>query len=946
MKQLFSFIFFLFFVNFLNAQEVYEIDPKYPVHNLQPLLKVYSDSLNTYNAKEILRATDLNYLRGSELPKYLKVGITYWGKLKIKTDENLNGWTLHFEDRHIGPPAWTKSNGKVDVYGFVDGKQLFHKKTGAEYSKAKRDVDAHWALNQISLEDLPQNRVITILMKVEGNKMGYPAYFNLTARSPEQPFYHQLFQFQRSFNIFLFGVTFIIFLYHLLQFFYLREKVFLWFSVWLLFCTLTQAMTIGFLIGTYANHRLIIWALIAHGIFYSWWFFGRAFVNSKIKFPNLDKAMLILAAVVFFESLVVTLYANIKGAVMVMGNIGNHFIFLNIYSIASLIVSIILLTKKDLFAKYFGFGSVIVSIFLMIGTLWSMGYISLIRYFDPYAMGIFLQVVIYSFGIAYRRQVLNKVNEAERLKAQKNYAEMQRVKDLDEVKTKFFANISHEFRTPLSLISGPLQFAKKSRPSENDNIVLSQKSVKIISNNIDRLQNLIDQLLELSKLESGNVHLSLKRGGLIQFIKSIVFSFESMAERSNVGLITSFPEEINIAFYDRDKLQKVLNNLLSNAFKFSPKGGMVNFSLNYDDSHFTIEISDTGVGMSSEEMKHVFERFYRSESTETKGSGIGLSLTKEIVDILNGQININSRKGEGTTFKVRLPYTLEHLPKDISIAGDSNAVQYSETTIDDFLDPSDNRNKNLTSNPSDKLILIVEDNSELRDFISDILGENYQLIVAEDGLQGERMAIEHIPDAILSDVMMPRKDGYEMCHSLKVNSKTSHIPIILLTAKAGHTNKMEGLNQGADVYLTKPFQADELLINIYNLIANRERQWNYFKASDLTSVDNLELSNLDNQFLQKSAAYIKQNLDNESLSAENLASAVGFSRSQYHRKLKALVNKSANQLIVEIRLNEAHRMLKLKEGSVSEIAYSVGYSNLSYFTKSFKEKFGQLPSKV
>ncbi|MTE25925.1 ATP-binding protein [Winogradskyella ouciana] len=946
MKKRFSFFLFIFVLNFFNAQEVYYLDTKYPVHDLQSQLKVYTDSLNSFSPNDILRADNLSYLKGSELPRYLSVGTTYWGKLEIKAPEKLDDWTLHFEDKHIGPPAWTKSNGKVDVYGFVDGEQIFHKKTGVEYAKSERDVDVHWALNQVSLSDLPTNTPITLIIKAQGNQIGYPAYFNLSARSPSQPYYHKLFSFQRSFNLFFFGVTFMIFLYHLLQFFYLKEKVYLWFSVWLLFCTLTQAMTVGFILGSIPDFRFSVFVLIAGGIFYTWWYFGRSFINSKIKFPVLDKVMWVMASLVLIEIILASIYGAISPSSVFMTNIGYHYIFLMIYSLVSFIVSIILLTKNDQFAKYFGFGSLIGSTFLIIGLFWSMGYITPIKYFDPYATGIFLQIIIYSFGIAYRRQVLSKANEAERLDAQKTYAEMQRVKDLDEVKTKFFANISHEFRTPLSLISGPLQFAKQSKTTENGDVVLPKKTVDIISNNTGRLQNLIDQLLELSKLESGNIHLSLKQGGLIQFIKSIVFSFESMAERSNISLITSFPEEINIAFYDRDKLQKVLSNLISNAFKFTPKGGMVNFSLNYDDTHFTIEVSDTGIGMSAEEMKHVFERFYRSERTETKGSGIGLALTKEIIDIHNGQININSRKDKGTTFKVRLPYTMENLPKDISMVVDSKAVDYSETTIDDFLDDSKIVDQVVASQPMDKLILIVEDNADLRDFITNILGESYQLLVAEDGLQGERMAIEHIPDLILSDVMMPKKDGYEMCHSLKLNTKTSHIPVILLTAKAGHTNKMEGLNQGADIYLTKPFHADELLINIKNLIANRERQWNYFKASDLTSVDNLELSNLDNQFLQKSAAFIKQNLDNEKLSVEDLAGAVGFSRSQYHRKLKALVNKSANQLIVEIRLNEAHKMLTQKEGSVSEIAYSVGYSNLSYFTKSFKDKFGQLPSKI
>ncbi len=929
----------------MHTQEVYHLDTKYPVHEIDRYLRVYTDSSQTLTVNHILKDTSSLYLKGNELPGYFHGQKLLWGKLRLRTNDSLKGWTLHFIDIFAGAPAWVKGNGKVDIYAFVNEALIFHKKAGYGYSKNERDISENWVLNRIRMDDFPLHKTVTLIIKAEGSKFGYPPFFRLNIRGPSQPFYHELNQFNTSFFIFMFGVTFIILLYHVLQYMYLKDRIFLFFSLWVFVCCMTVLMATGAILDTVHRFGFVFWMFFSNSVYFLFWFFGRSFIQSKTKFPLLDKFILGLALFMILEIFVVILlvvFTSARPSFLAVGLHAEIHVFTNI---AALILSVVIATRKDNFARYFGIGASIGLMLLLYGSVWAAGWIGYPG-FDAHSWGIFAQIVIFSFGIAYRRQVLNKANEAERLEAQKTYAEMQRVKDLDEVKTKFFANISHEFRTPLSLISGPLQFAKKSKTSENGDVVLSKKSVDIISNNADRLQHLIDQLLELSKLESGNIHLSLKQGGLIQFVKSIVFSFESMAERSNISLITSFPEEIDIAFYDRDKLQKVLSNFMSNAFKFTSKGGMVNFSLRYDDSHYTIVISDTGIGMSAEEMKHVFERFYRSESTETKGSGIGLALTKEIVDIHNGQININSRKREGTTFKVRLPYTMEHLPKDIAMVVDSNTVEYSETTIEDFLDESKVNTKVISSKSSDKLILIVEDNSDLRDFITDILGENYQLLLAEDGLQGERMAIEHIPDLILSDVMMPKKDGYEMCHSLKLNTKTSHIPIILLTAKAGHNNKMEGLNQGADVYLTKPFHAEELLVNIQNLITNRERQWNYFKASDLTSVENLELSNLDDQFLQKSAAFIKENLDNEGLSVEDLAAAVGFSRSQYHRKLKALVNKSANQLIVEIRLNEAHKMLKQKEGSVSEIAYSVGYTNLSYFTKSFKDKFGKLPSKV
>ena len=243
-------------------------------------------------------------------------------------------------------------------------------------------------------------------------------------------------------------------------------------------------------------------------------------------------------------------------------------------------------------------------------------------------------------------------------------------------------------------------------------------------------------------------------------------------------------------------------------------------------------------------------------------------------------------------------------------------------------------------------MLVVRDNEDLREFISDILRPTYRVITASNGLQGERMAFEHIPNVVISDVVMPKKDGYELCRSLKKNTKTSHIPIIMLTAKAGKVNKMEGLTQGADVYLIKPFEADELLLQIRNVIETRKRIWEHFKALDMLLIDDLEVSSVEGQFLQKVMVVIKNNLDNERFAVDDIAREVGFSRSQLHRKLKALTNKSAQQLIAETRLNEAFRQLEHKIGSVSQVAYAVGYSNMSYFTKAFKDKFGTLPSKI
>ena len=927
------------------AQQLYEIDTLYPVHSLDHVLRVYPDSSEVLTPKKLLDAPPSEFLHGDELPRYLEVGTTYWGKLKILAEQPLKGWTLHFQDKQIGIPAWGKSNGKVDVFGFVSDSLLFHKKTGVEYAKKERDVQAHWVLNQVSLDGLPINTPVTLIIKAEGNALGHPAYFNLSARSPKQPFYHQIYQYHNTFNVFMFGVALIIFLYHLLQFFYVGDRVTMWFTIWSGFCMLTMAMAIGLFIGSITKFRFEIWMLIANGLFYSFWFFGRAFIGSKRKFPLLDKFILGLALLLLGEIVFVAVYSAIFRPQTYFSGIGIHYNFIQLYVIASLVMSVILIFKKDLFARYFGWGSIIGSVCLLIGTLWAMQILRpQSKYFvDPFATGMFLQIIFYSFAIAYRRQSLAKQSERERLEAERARVEMLRMKDLDELKTRFFTNISHEFRTPLTLIQGPIQQAKKSYGNGQE-ITLDQKDFEIVQRNSDRLQSLVDELLELSQLESGKTVLTLVYDDVMPVVKATVFSFESMAERSEITMIANFQKDSFMAYFDRQKLEKITYNLMSNALKYTPPGGKVAVHVNVADDMLHFTVSDTGKGISQEDLPLVFDRFYRVEGSEEMGSGIGLALTKELVELHNGTLVVDSILGQYTTFELGLPITIDKLPdssKIISAQPSNNAVL--ETS-------SETRNQKTEIRHPGKsdlaVALVVEDNADLRTFIQGILKNAYTVVLAEDGEKGVALALERIPDIIVTDVMMSKKDGFELCRDIKSDSRTSHIPIIMLTAKAGQENKMEGLKEGADAYLTKPFSDQELLIRMRNLLAIRDKIWQKLKDTDGLLVDDLQLTSLDDTFLKKVFKTIDEHLDDTTFSVELLSKYVGFSRAQLHRKLKALLNKSPNQLISEIRLNAAHKMLRNKTGNVSEVAYSVGFSNLSYFSKCFKEKFGVPPSEV
>lgn len=932
-----------------NGQDIYEVRADYPVHDLRGDYLIVADSNDTFTPEQVLSDTTLAFVDRSSFSRFLPPGITYWAKLHLLTSDSLTGWTLHLEDKKFGIPAWGLSNGKVDVYAFANNQLVFHHKTGAEYTAEERAIPDKWFINRVPIASLPLNQPITLIIRAEGNFLGYSSFFNLSLRHPDHQHYHPLFEVNTSFNIFMFGVTFIIFIYHLLQFIYLRQRIFFWFSLWLLLCTLTQAMTVGLLLGGITVLKFPVWMIIANGILYTFWFFGRSFINSRQKFPVLDKFILALAIIICVEIFGTILYAIIFNVKPTFIRIGIHYQLVVAYAVASLVLSIVLSLQKDAFARYFGLGAIIISLAFIFGGLWTEGII--IPPVDPFAWGMFLQIIIYSFGIAYRQQHLTQQAYEEKLVAERSVAEMQRIQEIDEIKSRFFANISHEFRTPLTLISGPLSEAEREQSLLNGNnstVNISQKHFSLIQKNTKRLQTLVEQLLDLSKIENGKVSLTLMQGGMIRFIRSLVFSFESLAEQKSISLLTTFPDEIDEAFYDKDKLEKIITNVLSNAFKYTPEGGTVSVELRHESSFLSIRISDTGKGIKAEDMDRIFERFYRVEGSEERGSGIGLALTKELVELHRGTIEASSQKGVGTTFTIHLPVTLAALPASISLGNTDEVPENPAEILRNFdqSEPAVVTNVGKTAEKSRPLVLVVEDNEDLRNFISDILRPTYQVMTADNGLQGERMAFEHIPDVVISDVMMPKKDGYELCHTLKTNTKTSHIPVIMLTAKAGKFNIMEGLTQGADVYLTKPFEAEELLLRLRNLIETRKRIWEHFKSLDMLLIDSLEVSSVEDQFLQKVMTVIKKNLDNERFSVDDIAREVGFSRSQLHRKLKALTDKSAQQLTTEIRLNEAYRRLEHKLGSVSEIAFAVGYSNMSYFAKAFKDRFGSLPSKI
>ena len=519
--------------------------------------------------------------------------------------------------------------------------------------------------------------------------------------------------------------------------------------------------------------------------------------------------------------------------------------------------------------------------------------------------------------------------------------------ELDHLKTRFFANISHEFRTPISLILGPL---KEMYNKANDD--QSRSGIAIMLRNAKRLLRLINQLLDLSKLEAGKMKLSASPVELVEFLRDIASSYESLATTKKIKYFF-YAEVAQLTVYiDSEKVEKIVHNLLSNAFKFTKEGGQVILNLKADEKHCSIIVKDTGIGIPGDQLNKVFDRFYQVDSSQTRGyegSGLGLALAKDLVELHRGKISVHSKEGKGTTLTVTLPLGKEHLRKD-QIADRRETIKAG--LIEEDLVPSNFREavmeneKVMESETASEspVLLIVEDNIDMRQYIRKTLSAHYQIIEAENGKDGVNKAEENMPDLVISDIMMPEMDGITMTDRLKKDIRTSHVPIILLTAKATDEAKITGLNTGADDYLVKPFNNDELILKVRNMIESRIRVREKARLEFMSGAPTIAAISADGKLLQKVKEAILNRLSDEQLSVDSLAEEIGLSRAHFYRKITALTGLPVNELIQSFRLERAGQLLAQHWGSVSQVAYEVGFSNPSYFSKRFKDKFGVSPS--
>ncbi len=547
---------------------------------------------------------------------------------------------------------------------------------------------------------------------------------------------------------------------------------------------------------------------------------------------------------------------------------------------------------------------------------------------------IYLLTIGTGLFVFYRFQLEKKLATAEAI----------RLQELDIVKTKMYTNITHEFRTPLSVIQGTAEQLEG-----------NEKAKETIHRNSIDLLNLVNQMLDLSKLEAGSLPLNLIQGDVINYLSYLIESYQSFAASKSIGL-HFLPSVTTLQMdYDPDKLMKIVVNLLSNAIKFTEEGGNVYIQVGIENQKgslpllgsskmLSIAVKDTGIGIPKEALPHIFDRFYQVDDSSTRkeeGTGIGLAFIKELVKLMHGSVTVESKAGKGSIFTLVVPIT------NTAKQGTQNAIPVLLKNFQQENKRQEQLAENLVPSKTLSTVLVVEDNKDVRNYLYSCLEKEYQLLFASNGKRGIDLAIEQMPDLIISDVMMPEADGFELCQTLKEDERSGHIPIILLTAKVDTDSRITGLRKGADAYISKPFNQEELLAKLDQLLVQRTRLHRYYKEQLTTTETTTTITSqkMEDPILVRLTTLVEEELD-KVWTIENLCLDLGMSRSQVYRKVKAVTGYSTTIYIRHIKLKHALVLLKTTDKTIAEIAYSVGFRDPAFFTRCFSEVFGKTPKEV
>lgn len=708
-----------------------------------------------------------------------------------------------------------------------------------------------------------------------------------------------------------------------------KDRNFLNYSLYLLFTSLIFANRLSFAVN-FSNiiHPIFMDCITTVSIVMasvSYFYFVITFLDVKENYPKIYP----LAKYTVIGSLIVATFIIIQ--LLFIPYLSFRFLILDIYNIVFLVISVFVFIylvrqRLSLIHRIIIFGSFL----LIIGQL-----LSLITASAFYFIGaVILEIIAFSSVVSFQ----NKLSSYNRLVSenalQKEKTERENLQELTQLKSRFITNITHEFRTPLTIIQGYVDNLNEYF-NGNEKVTATLNTIKQSSNN---LLNLVNQMLDLDALENKKLGINLIQDDVVSFTLKIINRLNNLALEKQINIDFNTNETKILMDFDAEKLRQILSNLIFNAIKFSPENSEIKIALKKCENHtLQIKVSDQGFGIADKDIPFIFDRFYQVESETQKiyqGTGIGLALTKELVELFDATISVESQLNQGSTFTVILPITsnapLERAIQDIDIIN------------------STHQNVPITATHLLNTVLIVEDNKAMANFIASCLNLTYNILFATDGKAGLEQAETSIPDIIITDIMMPFVDGFELIQKLQENPKTNHIPIIALTSKSEHEDKLEGISSGADVYLTKPFEKDELILRTQMLIAKRLQLQERYNIEDLIENKNDSLTQTDKNivFLNSLMRAVHQHIDDSHFGSKELAAFLAMSDSQLYRKLKAISNTSTAIFIRKVRLEKAKEMLINTDLSVSEIAYATGFNDPNWFSKAFKEEFKLSPSEA
>ena len=933
---------FLFFSKKIQA-DTFILKEWQETYHLLPFTQIAEDRLEDVSLENInSQLAQISFQQLGQQDFQLVANQYYWGKITLQ-NSLLNA--ARFEEWILD---MSYSLTEYEVFIQTPDGDFQHQLNGIFRSHQLKDFvpKIEGSFTRIIL---PPHQSITLYFRGKSSRAAI--HPNFRVRMQHITSFYKRLQIEKRNHAFFIGFIVMMLLYNIILYFFGRDNSFIFYSIYLFTVIIYASYSTGDLADWleptfYPNHpeysylgKLVIYiGLMAYIAFM------RNFLKLNELLPKWDR---------FFKGLfwiglpwlVVDLITIIQSGFSYVDADPITLVYILLFFFSNLIFIYQLYKTKDRKAYFIiagivvWFGGAILTLISWVQTpAFALVYLKI---------GSILEIIAFSLGLAYRQRENVKAKqqayfqlEKSKMVQEQEQAEAQRLKELDELKSNLYTNITHEFRTPLTVIMGV-----------NENISGHEEERKLIRRNSKNLLQLINQLLDLSKVESANLELHKIKGDIVNYLHYLTESFQSMATDKGIQLVFYAEVDSQIMDYDEIKIQHIIYNLLSNALKFTDEKGKVIVHVQkivVDDlPHLKIKILDTGIGIPTDLIPHIFDRFYQVDNTLTRkgeGTGIGLALVKELVTLMEGNIEVQSEDGKGSQFIICLPIvdelkTTQSVPK-LTIKTNKLESIAIETTQDSIFEVAPSFS--TYTNVEQPILLIIEDNKDVTSYIQSILKKEYAIHTASNGQLGIEKAIETLPDIIISDVMMPIKNGYEVCETLKEDERTSHIPIILLTAKAEQADKLAGLKYGADAYLTKPFDKEELIIRLEKLVTLRKKlQERFANPSVLPLTSPIEQQQAI--FLKKLDTIVVEQLNNAAFSVPELAKSCQMSQTQVYRKLKALMGKTPSQFIRSIRLKKGKELLENSDWNIAEIAYEVGFTDPNYFSRTFQQEFGVSP---